>query len=233
MKLKRKQVGIPGNKNSGMDLKKYVKQMEELNERIREKMNEIQEKDQRLLDATEQLEHTNEELRASKDELESTLNQLEAQQEHVLAERDRLDTIIRQMGEGLLVINEQREIELINDRAKEILGYTAMKNIPLGYKKFFVLQLWKELSGARGEIVKKEISLQRPREAVLLVTLARLAAAENEQAGFVAVLRDVTFEKRVEKMKSDFVANVSHEIRSRWGPRKVARGWVLIGPPGP
>lgn len=198
--------------------------MESLTDKLRVKMNEIQEKDQRLFDATEQL-------KAAKDELEAALHQTEAQRENILAERDRLDTIIQQMGEGVMVINEKKETELINERAKEILGYGHVGDIPIGYKKFFVLQLWKELHETEKQVVKKEIKLQRPREAILIITLAYLGK-KDEEKGFVAVLRDVTFEKEVEKMKSDFVANVSHEIRSPMAPMKDALALVLDGTAG-
>ncbi|MFH1791728.1 MAG: PAS domain S-box protein [Candidatus Omnitrophota bacterium] len=186
------------------DRKAYSAELEKINDKLRASMNKIQERDQRLLDTSEELK----------------------------SEKIRLDTIIRQMGEGVIVINEKKEIELINNRAKEILGYGPHEEIPVGYRKFFILRLWKELEGTGERIVKKEIELQRPREAVLLVVLARLALSSRNE-GFVAVMRDITFEKRMEKMKSDFVANVSHEIRSPMVPMKDSLSLLLDESAGP
>ncbi|NQT90541.1 MAG: PAS domain S-box protein [Candidatus Omnitrophica bacterium] len=192
-------------------LKKRSQEQEALNDKIREKMNLIQEKDQRLFDTSEELKNTNSEL---------------------ITARDRLEIIVNQMGEGLLVINDKKEIELINDRAKEILGFGKRSAVPEGYKKLFVLQLWKELHKSEKVILKKELTIERPREATLMVTLAHLHSAAPA-GGFVAVIRDITAEKKIERLKSDFVANVSHEIRSPMAPMKDALSLVVDGTAGP
>lgn len=217
-------------KKTSVEFRKHAQDLEKLNDRIREAMNQIQEKDQRLLDASEELKAANEELIATNEELAVSRDELEAQKAFILAERDRLGTVIRQMGEGVIVINEKNEIELMNQRAKEMLGYGLSEEMPLSYKKFLVLQLWKELHESNKKVVKKELKLQRPREATLMVSLAQLS---KEEKGFVSVMRDITYEKEIEKMKSDFVANVSHEIRSPMAPMKDALSLVLDGTAGP
>ncbi len=212
-------------KKAENELKVYAEKMERLNDKTRKTMNQIQEKDQRLL-------NTNEELKIAKDELESLLNEVEAQRGQVIDEKNWLDTIIHQMGEGVIVINNNKEVELINDRAKELLGYSETKEIPRSYKKFFILQLWREMNEAKKDIIKKEVKLERPREATLMITLARLSKM-GKSSGFVAVLRDITVERRIEKMKSDSVANVSHEVRSPMTPIKDAVSLILDGTAGP
>ena len=198
-------------KKAEAEMNAYHHELTVVNERLREKMNMLQERDQRLYDAG---------------------MELEAQKAVIESEKDRLEVILERIGEGLIVINEDRDIDLINDRAKEILGYTRESGIPESYKKFFLLQLWKEMHENKTAIVRKEVILQRPREAILMVTMAHLHTGRSKE-GFVVVLRDVTLERHIEKMKSDFVANVSHEIRSPMAPMKDALSLVLDGTAGP
>ncbi|MBU1922593.1 PAS domain-containing protein [Patescibacteria group bacterium] len=217
---------------SKQGLKRYEEKTDDLNTGFRELSNLLQEKDQRLLDNKDKLSEVNKELLESRDELEATLNQLEAQRQLLLFEKNRLQTVIQHMGEGVLVIDSEKNIESMNERAKEILGFEGERDMPIGYKMSFILKLWKELHESRKDIVKKELHIHTPREAVLMITLACLPKKECSE-GFVVVIRDITFEKRVEKMKSDFVANVSHEIRSPMAPMKETLSLVLDGTAGP
>lgn len=184
-------------------------------ELIRDALNKLQEKDQRLMDAYEKLS-------SSQEEMQDSLHKIEVQ-------RDQLAVILQEMGEGLLVIDADRNIELANAHALRILGYDRLEDIPTGYQKFFVLQLWKEMMSSAKDVVRRDIHLQRPREITLAISVSKLKSS----GGAVVVLRDVTEQRRVERMKSDFVANVAHEIRSPMAPMKDAVGLVLDETTGP
>lgn len=205
---------VPRRKNKISEpLDAHVKHFGE-NEMLSEKLNqaiaEIKEKDKKLSVAYEEIER---------------------QKAIAANEKIRLNAIIEEMGEGVLVINDDREIEIINKRALGILGYENLSVIPAGFKIFLISELQHELVQSKKEIVVKELHFDRPGEMVLMVTLAFISK-KSSSSSFVAVLRDVTLEKRVEKMKSDFVANVSHEIRSPMAPMKEALALVIEGVAG-
>jgi len=185
--------------------------LEKINDKLRRTMNDLQERDQRLFDVNDELERANIEIER---------------------QRTRLDTIIAEMGEGILVTNENNTIEIMNAKALQLFGFKSLEEMPEGYKKFFIQNFMRELAESKEEIVIKEFKVQRPKDMVLLVTLARLTR-HADYAGFVAVIRDVTVERELEQMKSDFVANVSHEVRSPMAPMKESLSLILDGTAGP
>ena len=93
-------------------------------------MNEVQERDQKLLNASE--------------DLKRIIQEVVVRRELAVFERNRLEVVIRGMGEGVIVVNQEKEIELINNRAKEMLGYPADEDLPEEYRRSFVAQLWDE-----------------------------------------------------------------------------------------
>ncbi len=147
-------------------------------------------------------------------------------------QRQRLETIIREMAEGIIVVNEAKEIELINRQALCMLGYEAEGKLPAGYEKFLVETLFRELASADGPVVRKEISFQYPQGSVFMIAASSFQGASSEK-GFVVILRDITAEKRLERMKSDFIANVAHELRSPMTPIKEGVEIILEKMVGP
>ncbi len=215
---------ITSRKLSDESFRRYARELESLNTRLRGTMNDLQEKEQRLLDANDDLEKTK--LSLEQALMEADDNQLELQ-----SERARLKDILQQLSEGVIVIDKNKNVEMINERAKEILGFDPAEEIPQGYQRFLVLQLWKEMEQSKLGMVKKELKLERPREIILEVSLSHISG--EAEGGFIAVMRDVTFEREVENRKSVFMANVAHEIRSPMAPMKEALGVVLEEVAGP
>ena len=185
--------------------------LEKINDKLRRTMNDLQERDQRLFDVNDELERANIEIER---------------------ERTRLNAIIAGMGEGVLVTNEKNNIEIMNAKALQLFGFSSLEEMPDGYRKFFVDNFVKVLNESKDDVVIRELKVQRPKEMVFLVTLARLGH-NSQYAGFVAVIRDVTVERELEQMKSDFVANVSHEVRSPMAPMKESLSLILDGTAGP
>ncbi|MDZ7270774.1 MAG: response regulator [candidate division KSB1 bacterium] len=140
------------------------------------------------------------------------------------AERSRTATIIHSMGEGLLVVNRQRQVVLLNPVAQKILhlheaqvvgkpveGHLAEKQL----EDFIISALTHE--EPRPILSRKEIPLERRPQEVLAATLSPILSEKGEMLGVVVVLRDITDQKRVERSKSDFVRMVAHELKAPLG----------------
>ncbi|MAM08969.1 MAG: phosphate regulon sensor histidine kinase PhoR [Rhizobiaceae bacterium] len=82
---------------------------------------------------------------------------------------------------------------------------------------------------ANNRVNQIEYSERLPSERVYLVRVAPVAGAEGGKPVFMLVLRDISEARRIDRMRSDFVANASHELRT---PLASLRGYIetLQGP---
>lgn len=82
---------------------------------------------------------------------------------------------------------------------------------------------------ANGRVNQIEYSERLPSERVYLVRSAPVAGSPGDGPAFMLVLRDVSEARRIDRMRSDFVANASHELRT---PLASLRGYIetLQGP---
>ncbi len=127
-------------------------------------------------------------------------------------ERDRLRGILAGMEEGVLLLDEQGHITLINSALREmlLLGADAVGKTQLEAIRHAEL---KELieHAREGEAIVGEIELEGLKPRRLLVRAARLPGREGQ---VFAVFVDVTEVRKLESLRRDFVANVSHELRT-------------------
>jgi len=140
---------------------------------------------------------------------------LQSQIEAATEARDRLETTLRSMAEGVLVLGPDgravaanRSLSKMLDLSVEPLGLTVSEMVRHADLQEAVAGV---LSGQGHCSLEMRTLGARPR--VLEVHIAPLAG-EDDRAGAVAVFRDVTESKRLEDMRRDFVANVSHELRT-------------------
>jgi signal transduction histidine kinase len=134
----------------------------------------------------------------------------------VATEKSRLRAIIDLMDDGVLVVNRDGEVVLANPAAVRLLGAGA-PGVPLD--RLAATPACRDLvaCACRGEALPAdapgtELGVEGGR-----TLLARIQSIPGEEAGAdgaIAVLTDVTEYKRLDRMKSELVAKVSHEIRS-------------------
>ncbi len=134
-------------------------------------------------------------------------------------ERETLKAVLEGMVEGVLGVDGEGNILYLNESASRILG------IPPGESAG--KPGWELLAG-RPEILhvlEKAVKGKKPLEErlalpsrggdrILEVFAAPLEAPKGEQRGVLLVLHDITRLSRLEKVRKDFVANVSHELKT-------------------
>jgi two-component system phosphate regulon sensor histidine kinase PhoR len=146
----------------------------------------------------------------------------------VTAEKDKADSILRCMIEGVLVLDPKGHVLVINDRAKAMFHVPGDKDI----HGVSVLEISRhpEVHKILEEVLtmdladlpySKEVELDEARW--FRVNAVRLRDTAGSFLGSILVFHDITDIKRFESMRSDFVANVSHELRT---PLTAIRGYV-------
>ncbi|HVV50820.1 MAG TPA: ATP-binding protein [Polyangia bacterium] len=132
-------------------------------------------------------------------------------------ERDRLGVILESMREGVLVLDHQNRVLLVNPALRETfaLGADAEGKAALELIRNAELQSILERAGKGAGAVSGEIEITGPKPRRLLVHAAPLPPAGGARAqGILAVFVDVSEIRRLETLRKDFVANVSHELRT-------------------
>jgi two-component system phosphate regulon sensor histidine kinase PhoR len=138
--------------------------------------------------------------------LEATLGQLRA-------ERDLQGRILEAMQEGVVVVDREGRIVLVNPALRSMLlvGAEAVGKLLLETVRH--AQLEDLVAEARAETTSSPVELELPglKPRRLLVHASRLS---GDDEGLLFVFVDVTEVRRLESLRRDFVANASHELRT-------------------
>lgn len=142
---------------------------------------------------------------------------LQMQLQRILENETRLKSVLEHMPSGLLMIDKEGRIALLNRSAEDILGFTAGELLGKNYEdakqQFEFTQLIQECIDTR-ESLRDEMIFYYPQERILEISLSPIAHADEEWTGVLIVLHDITAVRRLEGIRSEFVANVSHELKT-------------------
>jgi len=143
------------------------------------------------------------------------------------SEKEKLDSILRCMVEGLVVIDPKGRVLLINEQAKTMFAVTD-EQIRDG--SFVEISRSPAMHGILREVLTFDFSKDTYSKRIALedgrwfrVNAVSLRNGTERPSGSILVLHDITEIQRLETVRSDFVANVSHELRT---PLTAIRGYV-------
>jgi PAS domain S-box-containing protein len=129
-----------------------------------------------------------------------------------------LETLIQSVTEGIVTVDEQGRITSLNQGVTRITGWASDEVQGQPIDRVFKLSGGNEPFTSRispGAGMRRVSILTRSGQAATLtVTGARLNPPNGHAAQTVLVLRDVTEQEAVQRLRSDFLANISHEFRT-------------------
>lgn len=169
--------------------------------------------------------HTNDEL----GELAANFNHMSAELDRKINEiKERnyeMRSIIRSMVNGVIAVDNQKRVMFLNPTAEKLFRFSEEQ---AAGKHILSILRNSELDDALEALLSSnttdvlEIELSDPEHKVLKVYTNPLIGF-NERLGILIVIEDITEIKRAESMRKDFVANVSHELKT---PLTSIKGFV-------
>ena len=137
--------------------------------------------------------------------------------ERVLEDKNETEAVVRSIAEGLVVVNSEGKVVMMNPAAEKLLGVASKdkigKPVTEGLKEEQLISLAKTSPGQTNREIEL-ISQQDATKKVLRASSAVIENADGQTIGMVAVLSDITKQKELDRMKAQFVTSVSHELRT-------------------
>lgn len=148
---------------------------------------------------------------------------IDIQVKSLSAEKQRLNTILGGMGEGVMVASCDGVISLVNPAFRALFGINENvegKCLIEISRHPDLLSAFNELRSSGGELAREIVI---PSKNMTLFTHWVPLMVDGYDQGVVAVFHDITDMKNVENIRRDFVANVSHELRT---PVSIIKGYA-------
>ncbi len=153
---------------------------------------------------------------------------------------ERIRLAVGNIPDGIVMICKGEDEVIVNPAARWLLGFEIKKDLNrentlerLEGRGLKNIKKW--LEDGLETLSSKEITIQKPESKVIKVDFAEIwASSQNEdKRGFVAILKDITKEKEVERIKSEFITIASHEFISPISSIKNAVSLLLQETLGP
>jgi len=141
---------------------------------------------------------------------------------HVL-EKKKLETTIESINDGLAMIDTNKKILVSNSAFSEQLGISEEpKNKPY----FEIIRnrtINSRIENALKSGEKDFFEAELLNEKIFNITLNPIKEDDKNMQGTLLVLHDISEKKKIEKIKSDLVTNVSHELKT---PITIVKGYL-------
>lgn len=141
-------------------------------------------------------------------------------------DRENFETILSSMVEGVIVINSKGKIEHASPNFCQLLELRSKET----QNKLYWEVIWnQEINESLKEAllqkraVRKEINIIGPQESFFSMQISPVMDKDDKLVSLIAVFHDITELKKLEKIRAEFVANVSHELKT---PLTAIKGFV-------
>jgi len=174
--------------------------------------------------------HSVENLAVDAGRLLSNLNKMaeliDSRIRNAVLQKNEVEAVLFSMSEGVLAVSADERILRVNRAAENLFGIEGGNSLGRRFHEIFrnsKLKAFIRKALESSEPVEDQFTIMGEKDCFIHAHGAALMDAENKRIGVLAVLSDVTKLKELENMRRDFVANVSHELKT---PITSIKGFV-------
>lgn len=147
----------------------------------------------------------------------------------IATQKSKMDKLVEGMTEGVIMVDENFEVVVVNPSAVSIISQSDSDSFPDIETLQNILDL--DLRTLKDRITKGELNwlkkeIELPSGSYQTV-VSPLKGEKQKLIGLVISLRDITEEKKLDDLKSEFISVVSHELRTPLGSIKNAVNLAL------
>ncbi|MEW6618430.1 MAG: ATP-binding protein [bacterium] len=128
----------------------------------------------------------------------------------LLLEKDKVKAVIEGMDDGVFATDNSGKVILLNHKSEKLLG----KKIGCSLKDLIrdegFIQAYQE-AGRKGRVIEKELSFNLQQIYSVIITPMK---EKGKTVGQIAVMRDITKQKEMERLKTNFISVASHELKT-------------------
>jgi len=145
--------------------------------------------------------------------LQKMAHQLGSQIDALTAERAKLTAVLNQMADGVLIVDPDGSVQLLNPTAERIFQTTETKALDRSVVEVLryhqLVDLWRKTKGGKRQSTMLEIGSQH-----IFLQVVGIPLKSTLPGSTLLLFQDLTQLRRLETVRRDFISNVSHELRT-------------------
>ncbi|MGB9681772.1 MAG: sensor histidine kinase [bacterium] len=151
-------------------------------------------------------------------EIDDSINQINVYINRFKDENKLFNRVFQSMQEGVIVVDKDNNIIRINPSGARLLGIESTNNLEgrplIEVIPNYTLDDIMRRSILTEKVIAKEITLQHLNNKVLDVMVSPLFNERQQIRGAISVFYDISERKRLERVRQDFIGNISHELKT-------------------
>jgi PAS domain S-box-containing protein len=145
-------------------------------------------------------------------------------------EKNKTQSIITNLADGLLFFDRESKLSLINSQAKDFFKIDAEKIVGLSLRELSQISEIAPLANLFGRKIKKVFRKELPISKNLILEVSTTPILKRKEgSGSLVILHDITREKTIERLKTEFVSISAHQLRTPLSKIKWALTTLLDG----